>query len=131
MGTITFEVHLITPASLSIHACNHIKKHFDLFAFYFTLHIFLFKQIMNGHIRDRKEISNNVKLLTFQFCYVKAHKCHFVIGGQQWWDGYLCLFLRIFYPFPSKRVIQVLSIRDNLILLITNKSHKTHLLSCA
>ena len=25
----------------------------------------------------------------------------------------------------------MLSIRDNLILLITNKSHKTHLLSCA
>ena len=84
MGTITFEVHLITPASPSIHACNYIKIHFDLFAFYFSLHIFLFKQIMNEHIRDRKEISNNVKLLTFQFYYVKAHKCHFIIGGLQW-----------------------------------------------
>ena len=84
MGTITFEVHLITPASPSIHACNHIKKHFDLFAFYISLHIFLFKQIMHGHTRERKEIPNDVKHLTFQFCYTEAHKCHFMIGEQQW-----------------------------------------------
>ena len=51
-------------------------KHFDLFAFYFSLHVFLFKQIMNEHIRDRKEIPNYVKLLTFRFYYAEAHKCH-------------------------------------------------------
>ena len=39
-------------------------------------------------------------------------------------------FFRIFKSFPSKRVIWVLSIRDNSILFITNKSHKAHLLSC-
>ena len=39
---------------------------------------------MHGHIRDRKEIPNDVKLLTFQFCYDEAHKCHLMIGGQQW-----------------------------------------------
>ena len=43
----------------------------------------------------------------------------------------LCLSLRIFYSFPSKRVKRVLSTRDNLILLITNKNHKSHLLSYA
>ena len=31
---------------------------------------------MNGHIRDRKEIPNYVKLLTSQFRYDEAHKCH-------------------------------------------------------
>ena len=51
-------------------------KHFDLFAFFFSLHIFHFKQIMHGHIRERKEILNDVKHLTFQFCYAEAHKCH-------------------------------------------------------
>ena len=31
---------------------------------------------MHGHIRERKEIPNDGKHLTFQFCYAKAHKCH-------------------------------------------------------
>ena len=31
---------------------------------------------MHEHIRERKEIPNDVKFFTFQFCYVKAHKCH-------------------------------------------------------
>ena len=99
------------------------------FCFLFFIAYFLFKQTMNGHIRNKKEIPNNVKLLTLHFYYAEAYKCHWMIGGQQWWDGYLCL--RIFKSFPSKRVIWVLSTRDNLILLITNTSHKAHLLSCA
>ena len=33
--------------------------------------------------RERKEIPNDVKLLTLHFCYVKAYICHFMIGGQQ------------------------------------------------
>ena len=39
---------------------------------------------MHGHIRDRKEIPNDVKHLTFHFCYAEVYKCHFMIGGQQW-----------------------------------------------
>ena len=39
---------------------------------------------MHGHTRDRKEILNDVKFLTFQFCYAEAHKGHFMIRGQQW-----------------------------------------------
>ena len=39
--------------------------------------------------------------------------------------------LEFFQSFSSKKVIRVLSIRDNLILLITYKNHKAHLLSCA
>ena len=38
---------------------------------------------MHGHIRERKEITNDVKLLTLHFCYVEAHKCHFMIDEQQ------------------------------------------------
>ena len=75
IGTITFKVHPITPTSPRIHACNHIQSIFDLFPFHFTC-IFLFKQIMHGQIRERKEILNDGKLLTFQFCYAEAHKCH-------------------------------------------------------
>ena len=86
---------------------------------------------MHGHIRERKEIPNDVKLLTSHFCYAKAYRCHFMIGRQQWCDGYSYLSLRIFQSFPSKRVIRVLSTRDHLTLLITNMSHKAHLLSCA
>ena len=75
MGTITFEVHPITPTSPRIHVCNHILNIFYLFAFQF-LSIFLFKQIMHGHISERKEIPNDGKHFTFQFCYAEAHKCH-------------------------------------------------------
>ena len=39
---------------------------------------------MHGHIRDRKEIPNYVKHLTFHFYYAEAYKYHFIIGGQQW-----------------------------------------------
>ena len=31
---------------------------------------------MYGHIRERKEIPNDGKHLTFQFCYAEAHKFH-------------------------------------------------------
>ena len=31
---------------------------------------------MHKHIRDREEIPNDGKHLTFQFCYAEAHKCH-------------------------------------------------------
>ena len=41
------------------------------------------------------------------------------------------LFSLDFLVFPSKRVIRVLSTKNYLILLITNTSHKTYLLSCA
>ena len=106
-------------------------KHFDSFCFLFFFAYFLFKQIMHGYVRERKEILNDVKLLTLHFCYAEAYICHFMIGRQQWWDGYLCFSLRIFYSFSSKRVIWVLSTRDHLTLLITNTSHKAHLFSCA
>ena len=41
METITFKVHPITPISPKIHACNHFYNIFYLFAFDFSLHIFL------------------------------------------------------------------------------------------
>ena len=68
---------------------------FFLLLFFFAYFYFI-KQIMHGHIKERKEISNDVKFLTLHFCYAEAYRCHFMIGRQQWWDGYLCLSLRIF-----------------------------------
>ena len=38
---------------------------------------------MHGHIEERKEIPNDVKLLTLHFCYVEAYRCPFMIGEQQ------------------------------------------------
>ena len=81
MGTITFEVHPITPTYVRRHACNHIKA-FWFFCFLFFFAYFLFKQIMHGHIRERKEIPNDVKLLTLPFCYAEAHKCHSCLAGN-------------------------------------------------
>ena len=39
---------------------------------------------MHEHIRDRKEIPNDVKLLTLHFYYAEAYICYFMISGQQW-----------------------------------------------
>ena len=141
MGTITFEVHPITHTSPSIHACNHIKSILIFLLFIFFLHIFLFKQIMNGHIRDRKEIPNYVKLLTFRFCYAEAHKCHWhwtfamskytdVISWLAGNSDEMVIYAFLLGVLPIKKS-DVLSTRDHLILLITNKSHKAHLLSYA
>ena len=71
MEIITFEVHPI--------------KHFDLFAFIFFTYFSFNKHIIHGHIRERKEIPNDVKLdialllyqsiqmsLTLHFCYAKV-----------------------------------------------------------
>ena len=71
-------------------------KVFWFFLLFIFFGYFYFKQIIHGHIRGRKEISNEVKHLTFHFCYAEAYRCHFIIGEQQWWYGYLCLSLRIF-----------------------------------
>ena len=130
MRTITFEVHSITPTFPRNTLTTIFKSIVILFAFIFFAY-FSLKQTMHVHIRDRKEIPNYVKHLTFHFRYVEAYKSHFMIGRQRWWDGYLCISLRIFLSFSSKRMIRVLSTRDDLTLLITNMSHKAHLLSCA
>ena len=83
MGTITFEVNPITPTSPRRHACNHISI-LILFAFIFFAKFSFVKYIMHGHIRERKEIPNYVKLLTLHFCYAEVYIYHFMIGGQQW-----------------------------------------------
>ena len=60
MGTITFKVHPITPTSPRNTLGNIFKSILILFAFDFSLHIFLFEQIIHGHIREREEILNYV-----------------------------------------------------------------------
>ena len=75
------------------------KSIFDLFAFDFSLHIFLFKHIIQGLIRERKEIPNdiwhsnfvipkhtNVIDITLLLCW--NIQMSYMIGGQQWWDSY-------------------------------------------
>ena len=96
MGTITFEVHLITPTSPRNTLATKFKSILVLFAFDFLCIFFSLEHIMHGHIRERKVIPDDVKLLTLHFCYAKVYKCHFIIGKQQWGDDYLCLSPRIF-----------------------------------
>ena len=67
---------LTSESHINQHECNPTCNSVnDLFSFYF-LCIFLFKQNMYGHIRDRKEIHIYVKHLTLHFCYAEAYRCH-------------------------------------------------------
>ena len=63
MGTITFEVHLITPTSPRRHASNHISSILILFAIIFFAY-FSFKHSMYGHIREKRNT---------QLCKPKHH----------------------------------------------------------
>ena len=95
MGTISFKVHSITPTSPRIHACNNFKRIFDLFAFDFSLNIFLLSISRMGILEREKKypmifdipilLCLSIQMsLTLHFCYAEAYKCHFMIGGQQW-----------------------------------------------
>ena len=83
MGTITFEVHLITPTSPRNTLATIFKSILILFAFIFFAYFFsfLFEHIMHGHIREREEIPNYVKPQTSQFCYAKAYRCYTWLAG--------------------------------------------------
>ena len=69
--------------------------------------------------------------LTSHFCYAETYRCHTWLTGNSG-EMVIKAFLSGFLSHShKKKVIRVLSIRDNSILLITNKSDKAHLLSCA
>ena len=76
MGTITFELHLITPTSPRNTLATIFKSILVLFAFDFLCIFFSLEHIMHGHIREREEMLNCVKPQTSQFRYAKAHKCY-------------------------------------------------------
>ena len=59
------------------------------------------------------------------------NRCYSWLAGFSGERVIYSFLLGVFYSFPSKRVIWVLSIIDYLIVLITNTSHKAYLLSCA
>ena len=94
IGIVTFKVHHITLSSPR-NTLIIILKAFWFFFSFILFAYFLFKHIMHGHIRERNKIPNDVKLLTLHFYYAEAYRCHFMIGEQQWWDGYLCISLKI------------------------------------
>ena len=124
MGTITFEVHPITPTS-SRNMLLIILKAFWSFCFY-SLHIFLFEHSMHRHIRERerereRERIPNYVCLTSQFCYTKAHRYYKWLAG---FSGKMVIyaFLLGFLVLPiKKRVIWVWDISDNL-----NHTHYKH-----
>ena len=61
MKTITFEVHPITPTFPRNTLAAIFKSILILFAFIFLCIYFFFEHIMNGHIKEGKEIPNYVK----------------------------------------------------------------------
>ena len=69
--------------------------------------------------------------LTSHFCYAEIYRCHTSLEGNSGEMVINAFLLGFFSPSRQKRVIRELSIRDKSILLITNESHKTHLLSYA
>ena len=85
---------------------------------------------MHGHIRERKEIPNNVKLLKLHFAMLKHIDVISSLVGNSG-EMVIYTFLLGFSSPSRQKVIRVLSTRDYLILLITNTNHKAHLLSCA
>ena len=131
------------PHTLEYTLAIIFKAFFYLFSFQF-LCIFLFKQIMHGHIRKRKEIPNDGKLLTFQFCYIEAHKCHWhytfampkhacVISWLAGNSGKMVIyaFLLGFSSHSRQKSDTSVKYKRSLNLTHYNKSHKAHLLSCA
>ena len=82
MGTITFEVHPITPTSPGNTLATIFKNMLILLAFDF-LCIFLFEHIMHGHIRERKEIPSYVKPKNQNFTVPKhtnvIHDCQTLV----------------------------------------------------
>ena len=54
---------------------------------------------MHGHIRERKEIPNDVKLLTLNFYYAEAYRCHFMIDDN---SGEMVIYAFLLgFPSPS------------------------------
>ena len=92
MGTITFKVHLITPTSLKIHTII-FKAFFYLFAFDFSLHIFLLSISCMGILEREKKypmifdipillyLSTQISL-TSHFCYAETYRCHTWLEGN-------------------------------------------------
>ena len=99
IGTITFDVHPITPTSPRNILATIFKSILILFAFVF-LCIFFFLSISCMVIweRERERERRNTQLykLKHQFCYAEAHRCYTWLVGFSGWDGYLYLSLRIF-----------------------------------
>ena len=75
MGTITFEVHPITPTSPRNTLAIIFKSILIFVAF-----IFLFEHIMDEHIRERKEIPNYISLnITILLCR-STHMLYMISG---------------------------------------------------
>ena len=71
MGTITFKVHPITPTSPRNTLGNIFKSILILFAFDFSLHIFLFEYSMCGNITETEENTQLCKLKHPNFAMLK------------------------------------------------------------
>ena len=132
MGTITFEVHPITLTSPSIHTWNHIKSILIFLLFIFLCIFFFLSKSCMGILEIKKKYPMMVSIWHSNFAIPKHTNVIDIalllcrsIGVILWLAGNSGEM--IIYAFPSKRVIQVLSTRNNLILLITNKEPKSSL----
>ena len=104
MGTITFEVHSITPTSPRNMFATIFRNILILFAFGFFAYSFSFWAYHAwAYKRDREEIPNYFKPKISQFCYDKAHRCYTWLAG---FSGEMIIYtflLRFFSPSHKKR----------------------------
>ena len=76
---------------------------------------------MHEHIKERKEIPNDVKFLTLHFCYADAYRCHFMIDATvvRW----------LFMPFSLDFLVIPIknsdtSVKYKILLNLTHHKHK-------
>ena len=130
MGTITFKVHSITPTSPRNMLATIFKSILILFVFNIVCIFFFFWAYLAWAYKREKKYPIMLSFKHHNFAMPK----HADVIHDWWALVVIWLFshsLWIFSSFLSKRVIWVLSKKDYLIALITNTSHKAHLLSCA
>ena len=89
MGTITFEVHLITPTSPGNTLTTIFKSIMILFAFVFFAY-FLFEHIMHGHIRERENT---------QLCKPRHHNFAILKHTDVIHDWWALVVRWLFMPF--------------------------------
>ena len=105
MGTITFEVHPITPTSPRNTLATIFKSILIFFAFIFFAFFFSFLAYhawTYKREREREEIPNSYKPKISKFCYAEAHKCYTWLAGFSGEMVIYAFLLGIFSPSCQK-----------------------------
>ena len=119
MGTITFEVHPITPTSPRNTLVTIFKNILILFAFIFFFAYFLFEQIMHGHIRERRRT---------QLCKPKHHNFVMPKHTNVIHDWRALVVRWLFMPFSQDFLVLPIQKSDMSVKYkrLLNRTHHKH-----